>query len=29
VLAGLERDKKVLMVGSMYHIETGQVEFLA
>jgi carbonic anhydrase len=29
VLAGLEKDKKILMVGSMYHIETGQVEFLS
>src|SRR5664279_3395757 len=28
VLAGLERDKKILLVGSMYHVETGQVEFL-
>jgi carbonic anhydrase len=29
VLAGLERDKKMLMVGSMYQVETGQVEFLS
>jgi carbonic anhydrase len=28
VLAGLERDKKILIVGSMYDVGTGVVEFL-
>jgi carbonic anhydrase len=29
VLAGLERDKKIMMVGTMYHVGTGEVEFLS
>jgi len=28
VLAALERDKKILIVGAMYHVENGAVEFL-
>ena len=28
VLAGLEREKKILMVGAMYHVESGEMQFL-
>jgi carbonic anhydrase len=29
VLAGLEKDGKILMAGAMYHVESGEVQFLA
>ncbi len=29
VLAGMEKKGKILMAGAMYHVETGQVQFLA
>ena len=29
VLAGLEKEQKILMVGAMYQVETGEVEFLS
>jgi carbonic anhydrase len=28
VLAGLEREKKIILVGAMYHVESGVVQFL-
>jgi carbonic anhydrase len=28
VLAGLEKDGKIMMAGAMYHVESGQVQFL-
>ena len=28
VLAGLEREKKIVLVGAMYHVESGEVQFL-
>jgi len=29
VLAGLEKEGKIAFAGAMYHLDTGQVEFLA
>src|SRR4029077_6590621 len=28
VLAGLEREKKIMLVGAMYHVESGEMQFL-